>query len=122
MSGAGVERIHVAIVDDDKEARDGIAWIIDNTDGFACVGTYPSCADALREIEAASPDVLLMDIDMPIMTGIEGVAVLKAAFPNIAVLMLTVYTDDEKIFQSLRAGAVGYLLKKTSPTKLLDAI
>lgn len=123
ISGSKPEtRIRVAIIDDDNEAREGIAWIVDNSEGFSCVGSYSSCRDALAEIESTIPDVVLMDIEMPGMTGIEGVGKLKSAFPDIEVLMLTVYSDDEKIFQSLRAGAVGYLLKKTPPDKLLEAI
>ena len=114
--------IRVAIVDDDRESREGIAWIIDTSDGFTSVGTFASCREAQTEIEREAPDVVLMDVDMPSVTGIECVGKLKAAFPDIEILMLTVYSDDEKIFQSLRAGAVGYLLKKTSPQKLLEAI
>lgn len=92
------------------------------SEGFACVGAYASCSEAMGHLEEEAPDVILMDVEMPTVTGIECVGRVKAAFPDIEVLMLTVYTDDEKIFQSLRAGAVGYLLKKTSPAKLLEAI
>src|SRR5690349_10250572 len=114
--------IHVAIVDDDAEIREGLSWLINHAEGMQCVGTYSSYSKARPQIEANSPDVVLMDIGLPERSGIECVADLKEEFPGIQVLMLTVYSDDEKIFQSIRAGAVGYLLKKTPSQKLLDSI
>jgi len=114
--------IHVAIIDDDAEIRAGLQWMIGHSEGFLCTGTYGRCDDALAVLENEPPDVVLMDIGMPGKSGIECVEHLKERFPNIQVLMLTVYSDDEKIFQSLRAGAVGYLLKKTPSEKLLAAI
>ncbi len=114
--------IHVAIIDDDAEIRAGLQWMIEHSEGFLCTGTYGSCDDAMKKLENDPPDVILMDIGMPGKTGIECVGAVKERFPDIQVLMLTVYSDDEKIFQSLRAGAVGYLLKKTPSEKLLAAI
>lgn len=114
--------IHVAIIDDDAEIRSGLEWMIGHSEGFRCTGTYGRCEEALAVIEKDPPDVILMDIGMPGTSGIECVGTLKERFPGIQVLMLTVYSDDEKIFQSLRAGAVGYLLKKTPSEKLLAAI
>jgi DNA-binding NarL/FixJ family response regulator len=114
--------IHVAIIDDDTEIRTGLQWMIDHSEGFACTGSYSRCDDALAVLESDPPDVVLMDIGMPGKSGIECVGALKERFPDIQVLMLTVYSDDEKIFQSLRAGAVGYMLKKTPSEKLLAAI
>ncbi len=114
--------IHVAIIDDDAEIRTGLQWMIEHSEGFLCSGSYSRCDEALSVIENDPPDVVLMDIGMPGKSGIECVGALKERFPDIQVLMLTVYSDDEKIFQSLRAGAVGYLLKKTPSEKLLDAI
>lgn len=116
------EPIRVAIVDDDVEAREAIAWIIDHSDGFESVGCFSTCAEVLGAAASAAPDVVLMDIGLGAESGITCVGGLKAAYPQIEVLMLTVFSDDEKIFQSLRAGAVGYLLKKTSAPRLLDAI
>ncbi len=114
--------IHVAIIDDDAEIRAGLQWMIEHSEGFLCTGAYGGCDDAMKKLENDPPDVILMDIGMPGKTGIECVGAVKERFPDIQVLMLTVYSDDEKIFQSLRAGAVGYLLKKTPSEKLLAAI
>lgn len=114
--------IHVCILDDDKEVRDGLSWMIEHSDGFHCAGSYGTCADALEKIEDDPPDVMLVDIGLGDESGIDFVRHLKRSYPGIQFLMLTVYSDDESIFQSLRAGAVGYLLKKTPATRLLDAI
>lgn len=114
--------IRVAIVDDDEDVRNGYRWMIERSTGFVVTGTYTSCSDIRRNIDESPPDVVLMDIGLPEKSGIECVRLLKREYPNIQFLMLTVYTDDENIFQSLRAGAVGYLLKKTTPAKLLEAI
>jgi DNA-binding NarL/FixJ family response regulator len=112
----------VSILDDDKDVRDGLSWMIDHSDGFKCAGSYGTCEQALENIEESPPDVMLVDIGLPDQSGIEFVRDAKRYYPDIRFLMLTVYSDDESIFQSLRAGAVGYLLKKTPPTKLLDAV
>ena len=114
--------IRVAIVDDDDDVRKGYRWMIERAPGFVVTGAYRSCSEARQHIEEAPPDVILMDIGLPEKSGIDCVRFLKSSYPNIQFLMLTVYTDDENIFQSLRAGAVGYLLKKTTPAKLLEAI
>jgi len=114
--------IRVLIVDDDAEIRNGLRWVIDHSPGFACVGAHGKFDDALATIEDDAPDVVLMDIGMPEKNGIECVEILKDKYPDIHCLMLTVHSDDEKIFQSLRVGAVGYLLKKTPSETLLSAI
>ena len=114
--------IRVAIIDDDAEIREGLRWMIEHADGFECTDVFGRCLDAVHALEANPPDVILMDIGMPDVSGIECVERVKERFPDIRILMLTVYSDDEKIFQSLRAGAVGYLLKKTPSEKLLAAI
>ncbi|NIR51695.1 response regulator transcription factor [candidate division KSB1 bacterium] len=116
------ENIYVAIVDDDDKVRDSISWLIDSTEGFKCVGAYDSCAEAMKAVEDDLPDVVLMDIEMPDQSGIECVENLKAEYPDLKVLMLTNYSDDDRIFDSLRAGAVGYLLKNSSVTKLCESI
>lgn len=116
------ENIYVAIVDDDAKVRDGISWLIDSSEGFKCVGAYNGCAAALAAIDDDLPDVVLMDIGMPEQSGIECVEHLKAAYPDLKILMLTNYSDDERIFDSLRAGAVGYLLKNSSIDRLCEAI
>lgn len=114
--------INVAIVDDDEEIRSGLKWIIDNTDGYNLTGAYKNYTDAVNGIDEMPPDVVLMDIGLPGKSGIECVRELKVRFPDVQFVMQTVYADDENIFQSLRAGAVGYLLKKTPTAKFLQAI
>lgn len=114
--------IVVAIVDDDVEIRDGLQWILKNSDGFICSGVYKNYHEAVAGLEKHTPDVVLMDIGLPGKSGIECVQELKVQFPEVQFIMQTVYADDEKIFESLRAGAVGYLLKKTPTTKVLQSI
>lgn len=114
--------ITVAIVEDLDEIRNGLAALINGSPGFRCVGTYPNGTEALQQIPNQKPDVVLMDIDMPSMNGIDCIIALKEQIPGLQISMLTVFEDDEKIFRSLQAGASGYLLKKTAPVKLLEAI
>jgi DNA-binding NarL/FixJ family response regulator len=114
--------INVAIVEDEDEVREGLAVLINGSEGFRCIQTYSSAESALPEILKNKPDVVLMDINLPGMSGIECISKLKASRPGLPIMVLTVYDDDEKIFESLRAGASGYLLKKTPPAKLLGAI
>ncbi len=114
--------ITVAIVDDDKDVRDGIAVLINGTSGYQCVGAFAGAEEAIDRIPRLAIDVVLMDINMPQISGIECVTKLKLRQPSLQIMMLTSFEDDEKIFQSLLAGASGYLLKKTPPAKLLEAI
>jgi DNA-binding NarL/FixJ family response regulator len=114
--------IRLAIVEDEKAVRDGLKLLIDGTEGYKCVALYPNAEEALREIFDVEPDVVLMDIHLPGMSGIECVRRLKKEDPDFQIVMLTVYEDDEEIFKSLAAGAHGYILKKTPPAKLLEAI
>jgi DNA-binding NarL/FixJ family response regulator len=114
--------IRIAIVEDEKAVRDGLKLLIDGTEGYKCVALYPNAEEALREIFDVEPDVVLMDIHLPGMSGIECVRRLKKEDPDFQIVMLTVYEDDEEIFKSLAAGAHGYILKKTPPAKLLEAI
>lgn len=114
--------IRVAIVEDQDEIRNGLTMLINGSEGFRCVGSFRDGEEALMEIPALEPDVVLMDIDMPKMNGIECIVKLKNECPLLQIMMLTVFEDDDKIFHSLQAGASGYLLKKTPPVKLLDAI
>ena len=114
--------ITVAIVDDDKDVRDGIAVLINGTSGYQCVGAFASAEEAIGQIPKFAIDVVLMDINMPQTSGIECVTKLKLRQPSLQIMMLTSFEDDDKIFQSLLAGASGYLLKKTPPAKLLEAI
>ena len=114
--------IKVAIVEDSDKIREGLTGIIDGSDGFECSAAYESAEEALRFLPAYKPDVVLMDIQLPRMSGIECVEKLKMQNPDIQVMMLTVYEDDEKVFKSILAGASGYILKRTPPAELLEAI
>src|SRR5271156_3626919 len=114
--------ISFSIVDDDKNLRQSIASFVKRSAGFRCVSMYGSGEAALKRLPAEQPDVVLMDINMAGMDGIECVVRLKAVAPGIHILMLTVYEDTEKIFKALAAGASGYLLKRLTPSKLLQAI
>jgi len=114
--------IRVAIVEDDEWIRDNLAAHVRDTDGFLCVGTYRTAEEAIQRIPANPADVVLMDINLPKMNGIECVRQLKALVPSAQVLMLTVYEDSDRIFNSLLAGASGYLLKRTPRTEILRAI
>ncbi|MDZ7264187.1 MAG: response regulator transcription factor [candidate division KSB1 bacterium] len=114
--------IKVVIIEDNDLFRNGLLQLISGTPGYACIGAFGDCETALPEIEELQPDVILMDIGLPGMSGIEGVKAIKAKSPEIDILMLTIYEDDNKVFESLYAGASGYLLKKTSPAGILEAI
>ena len=114
--------ITVSIVDDESKLRESIATFVNGSSGFKCVSSYGSAAAALKNLPIDNPDVVLMDINLGEISGIECVEKLKAQFPEMQILMLTVYEDTEKIFRALAAGANGYLLKRSTPTKLLAAI
>ncbi len=114
--------INVAIVEDLDDIRNGLSLLVNGSPGFHCVGSFRNGEEGLAEVPKLNPDIVLMDIDMPKMNGIECILQLKQKLPALQIMMLTVFEDDEKIFQSLQAGASGYLLKKTPPAKLLEAI
>ena len=114
--------ISVALVDDNPEIRRNLSRYISEARGFRCSSICSSGEEALRVIPKSPPDVVLMDIQMSGMSGIACTAKLKQALPSVPVMMLTVYEDDDAIFNALKAGATGYLLKRSAPTKLLDAI
>lgn len=116
------EILRVAIVEDDRPFRDSVRMLVSGTHGFSCVGAWPSLEAALHSREDSEPDVVLLDVQLPGTQGDEGVESLRERFPSALVLMLTAHADDEKIFASLCRGACGYLLKGTSPAKLLEAI
>jgi DNA-binding NarL/FixJ family response regulator len=116
------EQIKAAVIEDMKDIREGLTTLINFTEGFRCTGSYRSMEEALARIESDVPDVLLSDIGLPGMSGIQGIRIIKDRYPEMQVLMLTVYDDDDRIFDALCAGASGYLLKRTPPAKLLDSI
>jgi DNA-binding NarL/FixJ family response regulator len=114
--------IKVAIVEDRREIREGLTMLIGGTEGFLCTGSYRSVEEALDRISHQLPDLVLMDIGLPGMSGIEGLRILKERYPDMLLLMLSVYNDDDRIFDAMCAGASGYLLKKTPPVKLLESL
>jgi DNA-binding NarL/FixJ family response regulator len=114
--------IRVAIVEDDRPTRDGLGLLVNGTSGYRCVGTFYSVEDALRTMGPEVPDVLLLDIDLPGMLGSEGVRHLRHKFPALQIIMLTVYADQDRVFESICNGACGYLLKETPPARLLESI
>ncbi len=114
--------ISVAIVEDQAETRQGLSFLINNVSGFECRHSYISMEAALVGIGAEPPHVALVDIGLPGLSGIEGVRILRQRYPAIAPVMLTIYKDDDRIFQAICAGARGYILKKTPPPRLLEAI
>lgn len=114
--------IKVAIVEDNDKIREGLAVLVGGSPSFACVAMYANAEDALEHLPRKKPDVVLMDIGLPKMSGIECVEELKKRAPEIQVMMLTVYEDDDRIFKSLVAGASGYILKNTMPAELFEAI
>jgi DNA-binding NarL/FixJ family response regulator len=114
--------ISVCIVEDNDRVRQGFADLIDRARGFRCLGQYATAEDALKHLPATRPDVVLMDIRLPRMSGVDCVRKLKAQIPDILVVMLTSYEDDDLIFQALKAGANGYLLKQIPPSDILKSI
>ena len=112
----------VAIVEDNTGVRESLAVLINGTPGFRCVGTCANAEVALKHLPTDWPDIVLMDINLPQMSGIDCVARLKGMRPSLHVLMLTVHVDSELIFKSLKAGASGYLIKQSSPAELLEAM
>jgi len=114
--------IKVAIVEDRREIRDALTMLINGTEGFRCCGAYRTMEEALDKIKGEVADVVLSDIGLPGMSGIEGIRILKERYPSLLLLMLSVYDDDERIFDALCAGACGYLLKRTSPARLIECL
>lgn len=114
--------IRVGIVEDDKHINESLAELIENTPGFRCVMTTFSIEKAMVLIDRDPPDIILVDIGLPGMSGIQGIARLKQRYPQMLFLVLTVYEDDDRIFDALCAGACGYLLKKTPSDRLVESI
>src|SRR5258705_5872711 len=115
-------KIKVAIFEDNRSLRQGLYQLINGSDGFECVGAFEDCLNLLKNIEGTKPDVILMDIQMPGINGIEAVKMLREKYPDLKILMQTIFEESEKIFQSILAGASGYILKSTSPSRILDFI
>ena len=114
--------INVSLVEDQPDIREGLALLIGSTPGFRCVGAYRSMEEALPGLAARPPAIALLDIGLPGMSGLDGIRVIHERQPDVQILMLTVYEDDERIFNALCAGAIGYLLKKTPPARLIESL
>jgi DNA-binding NarL/FixJ family response regulator len=118
----GTDITKVAIVEDQREIREGLGRLISGTPGYSCTGIYASMEDAIEKIPHNLPDLVLSDIGLPGMDGINGIRILKERYPELLILMLTVYDDNERIFDTICAGACGYLLKKTPWPKVVEAL
>jgi len=114
--------IKIAIVEDNNTLRSSLESLFNRTEGMRCVASLNNLLNVISEVGAANPEIILMDIGLPNISGIEGVRTVKTHFPNIQILMFTVFDDDEKIFDAIRAGASGYLLKKTPPAEIIQAV
>jgi DNA-binding NarL/FixJ family response regulator len=126
MSASGTE-IKVALIEDQRDVREGLTILINGSSGFRCVAAFRSMEEALRQLERAPlddnlPDVLLTDIGLPGMSGVEGIRILKQWYPEMPIVALTIYDDDDNVFDALCAGASGYLLKNTPPARLLESV
>lgn len=119
---SGTAELKVGIIEDQPRIREGLRSLIDGTDGYRCVGAFGTMEDALAHLSRELPQVMLVDIGLPGMSGIDRTRRLTALHPGISILMLTVYEDDRRIFDALCAGACGYLLKKTPPARLLECL
>jgi DNA-binding NarL/FixJ family response regulator len=114
--------IHVAIFEDNKLLRQSLEQLIDATPGMICTGAFADANRLVRDMESAGPDVVLMDIHMPGTSGIEAVQMIREKFPQVRIMMQTVFDDSDKVFAAICAGASGYILKKASPLKIIEAI
>jgi DNA-binding NarL/FixJ family response regulator len=114
--------IKVMLYEDNPQLREGLTMLIDGSDGFTVLASYKNCDNVTDEVDAWKPDVILMDIDMPGTNGIEGLKRIRAKNSDVKILMLTVFDDNKNVFEAIRSGANGYVLKKTPPAKLLEYI
>ncbi len=117
-----MDLIRVSIVEDDDDIRESLGLLIDGTEGFACSNTYRDCWTAIEGIKADVPDVVLMDVGLPGMSGIEGIRRIKEDHPDLDIVVLTVHENDEIVFEALCAGACGYLVKETPTERILEAM
>lgn len=115
-------KIKVVVFDDNKGRQEALKLLIDMSNDMKCVGTFDNCTNVVRDLIKTQPDVVLMDIDMPGVNGIEGLKIIRVNFPKVLIIMQTVFDDEEKIFEAIHAGAHGYFLKKTPPQRLIDGI
>jgi DNA-binding NarL/FixJ family response regulator len=114
--------VRVVIIEDQRETREGLRFLLDTTEGYRCVATYETMEQALAGIRPEQTDIVLVDLGLPGMSGIQGIREVKARSPTLPLVALTIYEDDARIFEALCAGATGYLLKKTPPARLLECL
>jgi len=117
-----MKEIRVAIFEDNRSLRESLFRLLESSEGFTCVGAFAHCERVVDNIEETQPDVILMDIELPVVSGIEAVKLIRQVYPDVKILMETIFEEDEKIFQSICNGAQGYILKNTSPEGILNAI
>lgn len=115
-------KIRIVLFDDNAQRRDGLELLINSIETMQCIATFSDCRNVLENIKATNPDVVLMDIDMPHINGIEGVRLIRTKYPKLKILMQTVFEDDQKVFAAICSGANGYILKQANPIKLIDSI
>ena len=115
-------KIRVIVFDDNKSRRNSLELLINQTENMICTGTFEDCSNVITNIDSTMPDVVLMDIDMPIVNGIDGVLRIRKLMPKLCIIMQTVFEDDNKIIDAISAGANGYILKKAHPGKIIEAI
>lgn len=117
-----MKKIRVAIFEDNRNLREGLFNLLETSDQFTCVGAFAHCERVVENIKETQPDVILMDIELPTVNGIEAVRLIREKYPDVKILMETIFEEDEKIFQSICNGAQGYILKNTPPEEILEAI
>ena len=119
---AAPRRLSIVLVEDERDVREGLALLIHGTPGFQCTGRYGTMEEALARLDVDRPDVLLTDIGLPGISGIEGIALVRKRHPDLPVMALTVFDTDDKVMNALCAGASGYVLKNTPPARLLESL
>jgi DNA-binding NarL/FixJ family response regulator len=117
-----IKKIRVAIFEDNRNLRESLFNLLETSDQFTCVGAFANCERVVENIEETQPDVILMDIELPIVSGIEAVRMIREKYSDVKILMETIFEEDEKIFQSICNGAQGYILKSTPPEEILSSI
>ena len=117
-----MKEIRVAIFEDNRNLREGLFNLLESSDGFICAGAFAHCERVVENIEETQPDVILMDIELPVVNGIEAVKLIREKYPDVKILMETIFEEDDKIFQSICNGAQGYILKNTPPEEILNSI